>query len=76
MIIISDIFGATSGRHENVADTYAEFGYNVYLPEILMTPYHEGMKESMMECIKHQDWERMEARFKALLEYLAEKGHK
>lgn len=32
LIIISDIFGATSARHQSVADTYSELGYNVYLP--------------------------------------------
>ena len=37
--MISDIFGATSGRHQNIADTYASFGYNVFLPEILIEPY-------------------------------------
>jgi len=36
---VSDIFGATSGFHEAIADTYASFGYNVYLPELLTDPY-------------------------------------
>lgn len=40
LVIISDIFGATSGRHQSVADTFAELGYNVYLPEILVNPYN------------------------------------
>jgi len=35
IIIFTDIFGAFTGRHQNIADTYAEWGYNVYLPEIL-----------------------------------------
>jgi dienelactone hydrolase len=39
LIIFSDIFGANSSRHFSVADTYASFGYNVYLPELLVKPY-------------------------------------
>ena len=67
LIIVSDIFGATSARHESVADTYAEFGYNVYLPEVLVTPYDEGMKQSIMDVIAHHnDWNKVEARFKVL----------
>lgn len=59
LIIISDIFGATSGRHENVADTFAEWGYNVYLPEILITPYTGDLTGPIMENIKSQNWEKM-----------------
>jgi dienelactone hydrolase len=39
LIIISDIFGAFSGRHQSVADTFAECGYTVYIPEVLLKPY-------------------------------------
>lgn len=39
LFIFSDIFGATSGRHRNVADIFASLHYDVYLPEILVTPY-------------------------------------
>jgi len=38
--MVSDIFGATSGQHESFADTFASFGYNVYLPELLTEPYN------------------------------------
>jgi dienelactone hydrolase len=47
LIIFSDIFGAFSGRHQSVADTFAEGGYTVYLPEILMKPYVEGQGNIM-----------------------------
>jgi dienelactone hydrolase len=52
--VISDIFGATSGRHESVADTFAEFGYTVYIPEVLVNPY-QGTGD-IMQCIKDQSW--------------------
>lgn len=32
LLIISDIFGATSSRHQVVADIFASWGYNVFLP--------------------------------------------
>jgi hypothetical protein len=32
IIIFTDIFGAFTGRHQSIADTYASWGYNVYLP--------------------------------------------
>jgi dienelactone hydrolase len=32
LVIFSDIFGAFSGRHESVADTFASGGYTVYIP--------------------------------------------
>jgi dienelactone hydrolase len=38
LIIFSNIFGAYSSRHRNIADTYASFGYNVYLPQLLLIP--------------------------------------
>lgn len=76
LIIISDIFGATSARHESVADTYAKLGYSVYLPEILDQPYTGDLSGPIMQSIANQNWEKMEARFKALHEYLKEKGTK
>lgn len=39
LIIFTDIFGAFTGRHQAIADTYANWGYNVYLPEILTEVY-------------------------------------
>lgn len=41
LLLISDIYGFTSGRHQSVADTFASFGYTVYLPEFLPSPYNE-----------------------------------
>lgn len=32
LIVIEDIFGSTSTRHQSVADTFAEWGYQVFLP--------------------------------------------
>lgn len=32
LVVFSDIFGITSGRHQSVADTWAGFGYSVYIP--------------------------------------------
>jgi dienelactone hydrolase len=32
LIIFSDIFGATSGRHRSVADIFASLHYEVFLP--------------------------------------------
>ena len=75
--MISDIFGATSGRHQSVADTYASFGYNVFLPEILISPYDgEIDMPKIVASVKEQNWEIMEGRFKALHSYLIDKGYK
>jgi dienelactone hydrolase len=48
----------------------------VYLPEILVTPYSPDMSIGIMDCIAQQNWEIMESRFKALHEYLNQKGVK
>lgn len=32
LVLITDIFGMRSGRHRNVADLFANLGYNVFLP--------------------------------------------
>jgi dienelactone hydrolase len=54
--MVSDIFGATSGYHEAVADTYASLGYNVYLPELLSDPYTGEMDiGKIMANIKGQN---------------------
>lgn len=58
IIIFTDIFGAFTGRHQSIADTFAEWGYNVYLPEILpelyvgdptdmakIVPYAQGLNQ-------------------------------
>ena len=77
LILIEDIFGAESARHRSVADTFAELGYNVYMPKILITPYEGPMELGLiMANITSQDWARMEARFKGLLELINEKGPK
>ena len=65
LIIISDIFGAFSGRHLAVADTFAGLGYNVYIPEILENPY-DGHKGSVKDIIKAQSQKRMNGIFKHL----------
>ena len=61
LILIEDIFGNRSGRHETVADTFASFGYNVYMPSILINPYPEDAidMKNMMDNIKGQNWEQM-----------------
>lgn len=65
LVFISDIFGATSGRHQSVADTFASFGYTVYLPEVLPTPYNgEG---DIMKLITDVKYEEVEARFQKLV---------
>ena len=53
----SDIFGATSGKHEAFADTWASFGYNVYLPELLVEPYNGEMDlGKIIASIKSQNF--------------------
>lgn len=73
LVIIEDIFGATSARHESVADTFADFGYNVYLPHILPNPYTGDVgSPEIVQNIKSQNWETVESRFKAFVNYLNE----
>lgn len=45
LTIIEDIFGIDSGRHKTVADLFASFGYNVFMPELL-DPIYSGPMES------------------------------
>lgn len=61
LLILSDIFGATSGRHRNVADLFASLDYDVYLPEILVSPYTGS--GDIMENIKGQDQAIMAEKF-------------
>jgi dienelactone hydrolase len=70
LVIFSDIFGATSGRHRNVADLFASLHYNVYLPEILQTPYQGEIGPAIMQNIKGQDQAVMTDKFEKLREYL------
>jgi dienelactone hydrolase len=56
LVLVSDIFGAKSGKHEAFADTFSTLGYNVYLPEILDTPYNGEMdKGKIIANIKSQN---------------------
>jgi dienelactone hydrolase len=32
VVIMGDIFGVASGRNQSLADTFADLGYNVYMP--------------------------------------------
>lgn len=32
LILFEDIFGIDSGKHKTIADTYAQLGFNVYVP--------------------------------------------
>lgn len=75
--MVSDIFGATSSKHETFADTWASLGYNVYLPELLVEPYNGEMDMGkIVASIKSQDFEVMKSRFEGVSKYLEEKGHK
>ncbi len=57
LVLISDIRGATSGRHEAIADTWASFGYDVYLPQLLTEPHNAEMETpKIMESIKKQNY--------------------
>ena len=39
LMLMEDVWGATSCRHESVADTFADLGYNVYMPLCLEPAY-------------------------------------
>lgn len=74
IIIVSDIFGSSSGRHHAIADTYAKLGYSVYLPELLSPPYQGPIEmEPIMNNVKSQNYEKMREIFKHVLEQ-AKKG--
>ena len=70
--MFSDIYGIYTGRHFSVADSYADLGFNVYVPQILTNPYDS--QGSIIDCIKSQDYNRMVKRFTDLLFYLNDKG--
>lgn len=76
LFIFSDIFGATSGRHRNVADYFASLHYDVYLPQILINPYSGDLGPAIMENIKGQDQAIMTAKFKKILAFLEGRGIK
>lgn len=76
LVIFSDIFGATSGRHRNVADIFASLHYNVYLPELLVTPYEGEIGPAIMDNIKGQDQAIMTEKFEKLKAYLESQGVK
>jgi dienelactone hydrolase len=76
LVIFSDIFGINSGRRKSVADIFASLHYNVYLPEVLVTPYNEHLGQSIMENIKGQDQAIMSENFEKVRVYLETKGVK
>lgn len=74
IVIVSDIFGASSGRHRSVADIFASLGYNVYLPEFLVTPFDGPIGPAIMDNIKGQDINIMNAKYEKVVAHLATLG--
>ena len=63
--MVSDIFGASSGRHQGIADSYAQFGYNVYVPEILPEVYSGPLDFPVIVAyIKNLNKDKMTETFK------------
>lgn len=58
LVMVSDIFGCHSARHHAVADTYAELGYDVYVPALLDNPYNgiDVDVNSIIEWLLKQDF--------------------
>lgn len=78
IIIITDIFGAFTGRHQSIADTYASWGYNVYLPEILNEVY-VGDPTDMAKIVPYAqglDQVKMNETFANLVAHVEKEGHK
>lgn len=50
LVLFEDIFGIESGRHKTIADTYAELGFKVYLPEFL-EPIYKGSIEDIPKLL-------------------------
>jgi dienelactone hydrolase len=75
LLIVEDIFGINSGRHQVVADLFASKGYNVYLPEFL-DPYYDGPFDmaSIIANIKGQSLEQMDSRFCKVVAHLKAQG--
>jgi dienelactone hydrolase len=71
IVIFSDIFGAKSGRHRNIADHFASLGFNVFLPELAITPY-DGVIDlpAIMKCISAQSLDQMKEKFGKVLKFL------
>lgn len=78
LIIFTDIFGAFTGRHQSIADTYAEWGYNVYLPEILSEIYNDDPTDfaKIVPYAQGLDQEKMRQTFINLVQLLEKDGHK
>jgi dienelactone hydrolase len=76
VIIITDIFGAFTGRNQSIADTFANWGYNVYVPEILSEVYKDDLtREKILPYIKGLDQVKMRATFASLIAHLESEGH-
>ena len=66
--MVSDIFGASSGRHQGIADSYAQFGYNVYVPEILPEVYSGPLDFPVIVAyVKNLNKDKMTETFNQLL---------
>jgi dienelactone hydrolase len=78
LVIITDIFGAFTGRHQSIADTYAKWGYNVYLPEILTEVFKDDPTDmaKIVPYAQGLDQAKMRATFAALVAHLESQGYK
>jgi dienelactone hydrolase len=75
LLIVEDIFGIYSGRHQAVADLFASKGYNVFMPEFL-DPCYKGPIDSpaVITSVKSQSLQQMEGRFCKVVAHLKTLG--
>lgn len=75
LVMFSDIFGAESGKHRSIADTYACLGFKVYLTQFLDPPYEGSIEElaKIYEVVQMQKVATVRARFETLLKHIKEK---
>lgn len=68
LVLFEDIFGIESGRHKIIADTYANLGFTVFLPEFL-DPVYKGSIEDIpkiLEVVQAQKIDKIKARYEKL----------
>lgn len=76
LVLFEDIFGTESGRHRTLADTFASFGYIVYLPELL-DPVYQGSIEDMpklLEALQKQKIATIKSRYERLSQHIKAEG--
>jgi dienelactone hydrolase len=76
LVLFEDIFGIESGRHKTIADTYADLGFTVFLPEFLDPAYKGPIEDipKILEVVQAQKIDKIKAKYEKLSAHIKTRG--